>query len=151
MPRERAKLTEKEERILIQAQLMGLSTGSMIKIGNRLRALEKEREEIARINEDCQDYAWQKTSNGWLVTTPQKHQVEFSNRNRSKSHWNYYSVEWDITVSKPGTRFKSRSQKAKNIMVSYDWKAKLCPEKSKELYSCIKYCNSNKHEWSGNV
>jgi hypothetical protein len=53
MARGRAALTDKEERILIQAQLMGLSTASMVKIGNRLKALEQEREAMNHINDMC--------------------------------------------------------------------------------------------------
>jgi hypothetical protein len=141
MARERAKLTDKEERILIQAQLMGLSTGSMVKIGNRLRALEKERKDIAAINDVCQDYSWIEIKGGWAINTPDKYVVEFTNQTRSKNK-PWYQIDWDFAVKlyKPGTRFKPRYFKKKTISVSTEWKAKLCPANSKIVYALIRYC-----------
>jgi len=147
MARERAKLTDKEERILVQAQLMGLSTQSMVKIGNRLRALEKEREDIAAINQDCQGYSWQPIKDGWAITTPEKYIVEFTNQQRSKkSTW--YETRWDfnVKVHKPGTRFKTRYRKHKEVAVRDDWKAKLCPAKSKLVYGMVRFCHGLKYE-----
>ena len=45
MTRVRAKLTDKQERILVQAQLMGLTPRDMTQISNRVVALQKEAEE----------------------------------------------------------------------------------------------------------
>ena len=141
MARGRAALTDKEEKILIQAQLMGLSTASMVKIGNRLRALEKERDDIAEINNACQGYSWSEIKGGWAVVTPDKYTVEFTNQTRGRDSW--YQVNWnfDIKVYKPGTRFKPRTYKKKGINVSNDWKARLCPANSKVLYALIRYCS----------
>jgi len=147
MARERAKLTDKEERILVQAQLMGLSTRSMVKIGNRLKAIEKEREDIAAINEACQGYAWSEIKGGWSIITPDKYTVEFTNQQRSKnSSWYQTNWEFDVKVHKPGTRFKVRHLKKKQITVSDDWKAKLCPAKSKLVYGMIRYCSRLKYD-----
>lgn len=139
MARGRAALTEKEERILVQAQLMGLSTASMVKIGNRLRALEKEREEISRIDENCQGFTWDdnQTSEKFQVTSPDGYLVEATRGKRGNSRWDHYSWSYDIRVTKPGTRYKARVFKNKKLRCDYDWKKRLMPAKSKELYSLI--------------
>lgn len=145
--RGRAALTEKEERILIQSQLMGLTPSSMVKIGNRLKALEKEAQDIAEINEACQGFSWEVLKDetrkndkaGWVVTTPDNFKVKFV-RGKKKTRWGGYEVVWDLHVTKPGTRYKPRVLKDKSLHVDYDWRAKLCPANSKELYSCIRYC-----------
>jgi hypothetical protein len=141
MPRGRAALTEKEERILIQAQLMGLSTASMVKIGNRLKALEQEREAMDHINEMCQGYIWSENQNleKLKVTTPDGLEVEAVRGQKGRSHWGHYGWNYDITVTKPGTRFKARVYKSKELQCDYDWKKRLMPAKSKELYSLIRW------------
>jgi hypothetical protein len=141
MPRGRAALTEKEERILIQAQLMGLSTASMVKIGNRLKALEQEREAMDHINEMCQGYVWDDVQNleKLKVTTPDGLEVEAVRGQKGRSRWGHYGWNYDITVTKPGTRFKARVYKSKELQCDYDWKKKLMPAKSKELYSLIRW------------
>jgi len=149
MARGRAALTEKEERILIQAQLMGLSTASMVKIGNRLRALEQERDEIARIDETCQGFTWaeNQTSDRLSVTTSDGMVIEAVRGSRGKSHWNRFTWNYTIKVTKPGTRFKPRTYKNKELSCDYDWKKRLMPSKSKELYSLIRWVkNAMPHE-----
>lgn len=140
MARGRAALTDKEERILVQAQLMGLSTSSMVKIGNRLRALEQEREEIARIDESCQGFVWEDPKNSeHLSVTYDGYIIEATRGQRGKSRWDQFSWSYNIKVTKPGTRFKTRHYKNKELHCSYDWKKRLMPGKSKELYSLIRW------------
>ena len=55
MARERAKLSDKQERILVQCQLMGLTPSDMTQISNRLVALERERGFKADIAEAVAD------------------------------------------------------------------------------------------------
>ncbi len=145
MPRGRAALTDKEERILVQAQLMGLSTASMVKIGNRLKALEQEREEIARIDEACQGFTWteNQTADKLSVTTPDGMVIEAVRGVRGKSHWNKFTWNYTIRVTKPGTRFKPRNYKNKELSCDYDWKKRLMPAKSKELYSLILWAKNS--------
>jgi hypothetical protein len=141
MPRGRAALTDKEERILVQAQLMGLSTQSMVKIGNRLRALEQERETIALINETCQGYIWEEpdTTGNLKIITPDGHTINAVRGKKGSSHWHRYSWKYDITITKEGTRFKPRQYKDHDLHCDYDWKKRLMPGKSKELYSLIRW------------
>ncbi len=145
MPRTRASLTDKEEKILVQAQLMGLSTTSMVKIGNRLKALEKEREDIAYINDTIQGYSWpDKLSPEKLsVTTPDGYLVEAERGVKGNSRWDSFSWEYTIKVTKPGTRFKARTYKKKTLHCSYDWKKRLMPGSLKELYSLIRWCRNS--------
>jgi hypothetical protein len=145
MPRSRAALTDKEERILVQAQLMGLSTASMVKIGNRLRALEQERDEIARINDVCQGFTWTEKQSADLltVTTSDGTVVEAVRGPRGKTRWNQFSWTYTIKVSKPGTRFKTRTYKDRELMCDYDWKKRLMPAQSKELYALIRWVKNS--------
>ena len=145
MPRGRAALTEKEERILVQAQLMGLSTASMVKIGNRLRALEQERDEIARIDSDIQGFKFAESQNleQLIVETQDGLYVEAIRGKKGNSRWNTFSWDYTIRVSKPGTRYKTRVFKNRELRCDYDWKKRLMPAKSKELYSLIRWVKNS--------
>lgn len=146
MARGRAKLTEKQERILIQAQLMGLTPRDMQQISNRLIALQKEADEIKKIGETTQGYSWIKTSNGtWNVTTPDGYLCEFSKGSSGKRSYWERTKDYTVKVTKPGTAFKPRQMK-KGIGVRDEWIAKLCPEKSKELYALICWAQGLKWE-----
>ena len=146
MARGRAKLSDKQERILVQAQLMGLSAHDMQQIGNRLVALKKEADEIQRIGETTQGYTWTKTEkNTWNVKTPDGYLCEFSKGSRGKRSYWERNMDYEIKVTKPGTAFKPRQMK-KTIGIRDEWVARLCPEKSKELYALISWANSLKWE-----
>lgn len=142
MARERAKLTDKEEKILIQAQLMGLSTASMVKIGNRLRAIERESELRSEVENLASKFKLSKLDNGWLFIDETGHHYKFTDR---KLHYNARmswtankEIRWDVEIDKPGTRYKLRSLKAVKIYISPDYPAKLCPEKNKEVFAIMK-------------
>jgi hypothetical protein len=142
MPNNRALLTDKEERILVQAQLMGLSTSSMVKIGNRLRALEREREELANIDRDVSGYTWNMTNapKVIVITTSDGYEVTASATGKHKTTWLKHSTEYRITVSKPGTRFKTVSTTS-DLNISNEWKKKHMPGNNKQLYSLIRWTN----------
>jgi hypothetical protein len=150
MSRARAKLSEKEERILIQAQLMGLDTASMVRIGNRLRALDKEREVRASIDNMVQGITWEKLpdvkhKDCWkLINEDGKHFV-FTLTN-TDHQWSGHSFYWDITVNKPGTRFEERVIKKQRSSINRDIPKKLLPEKSTSLYSAIRHIKNT--NWS---
>jgi len=147
MPRTRAKLSDKQERILVQAQLMGLTARDMQQIGNRLIALQKEAEEIKKIGETTQGYSWTKTDKGtWNVQTPDGYLCEFSKGKRDgrRSYWER-RLSYQVKVSKPGTAFKTRSF-SKDIAVRNEWIARLCPSNSKELYAMICWAQGLKWE-----
>lgn len=147
MARGRAKLTEKQERILIQAQLMGLTPRDMQQISNRLIALQKEAEDKAEIAENISGYSWQERidetrkdeKGGWIVTTPDGYRVEAVRGKRGRSSWDSYHWDFNFTVSRPGTRMQVRKFSDKSIYIPYDWKKSLMPGQSKELYAIIKW------------
>ncbi len=148
MPRERAKLSDKQERILVQAQLMGLTARDMQQIGNRLIALQKEAEVRREIDNTCQGYTWEKIKETeWRITTPEGHIVESKKTGKVQSHWNSCSVEYDFKISKPGTRFKTRNFQKRGSSIDHEWKKKLMPAQSKELYSIIRWIEGTKWEW----
>lgn len=144
MARERAKLTDKEEKILVQAQLMGLTTSSMVKIGNRLKALEHEREVKAEIDNVTSQYLYKEKEGklGWEITTPDGHVWHFTNRHSKNRNvgWNYKkTITYNICLEKPGTRFQPRVSTNHELYISDDWgPAKFMPEKSKELYAMMR-------------
>ena len=148
MPLERKKLSDKQERILIQAQLMGLTPGDMQQISNRLIALQKEAEERSDIARRVEGFSWEKVNDrDWKITTSTGHLIETSRSTKGKSGWDHYSWDFDIKVTKPGTRFKPRYYKNKSVRVSTDWKKKLMPGESKELYAIIAWVRYNNPEW----
>lgn len=144
MARERVALTDKEEKILIQAQLMGLNTSSMVKIGNRLKALEREREQKANIDEVVSRFTYKQKSGklGWEITTQEGYVWHFTNRKYSTRNagWSYRkTIHYDIGLEKPGTRFHPKSKNHHELYIAEDWgPAKFMPEKSKELYAMMR-------------
>ena len=147
MARGRAKLTEKQERILVQAQLMGLTPRDMQQISNRLIALQNESEERVTVGEAIQGYSWTKDAKKqWSVTTPDGYVCEFTKGTKHRT--GYWDRSWDynVKVTKPGTAFKTRYLQKKQISVRDEWVAKLCPENSKELYGIIRWAHNLKRE-----
>lgn len=144
MPRGRAQLSDKQERILVQAQLMGLTARDMQQIGNRLVALKKEAEEKQLIADTIEGYTWIKDKdNRWTIITPEGYHCRFSKGARAKIFYWEATKEYQLTISKPGTAFQSRSHKKTSITIRSEWKAKFCPENSKELYSLIKFVDTH--------
>lgn len=144
MPRGRAQLSDKQERILVQAQLMGLTARDMQQIGNRLMALKREAEERQQVLTTIEGYSWNKDNDGrWTIITPEGYHCRFSKGARSKQFYWEATRDYHITVSKPGTAFQTRSHKKNNVVIRSEWKAKFCPENSKELYSLIKFVDTH--------
>jgi hypothetical protein len=141
MARERAKLTDKQERILVQCQLMGLTTRDMTQISNRLVALEKEHEFKAEISEVSTNKTWTKIDQGWLIVDSEGRRYECHKAKPSKrrqSYWDRDVYSWDINISGPDKRYKARSVSDVDVHIEFGITAKLCPENSKELYSLLK-------------
>lgn len=139
MARERAKLTDKQERILVQCQLMGLTPRDMQQISNRLIALEKEAEFIKEIQEVSQGKSWEKSKSGWRITVDGRIFDCTKIKNSRRVGWSWEtSTEWNVSISKPGTRFKPRNLSSVNVRSHDNIPAKLCPEKSKDLFGLVK-------------
>jgi len=143
MPRGRAKLTDKQEKILLQCQLMGLTTSDMVQISNRLQALDKERAFKSKVSEATAGFSWQeKTKNDFIVkdTDGKVYEVktfsEYTNSNFSYGRAQYANIK----ISKPGTRFKIREIKSYklNKYLEDDIIVSACPEGNKNLYRIMR-------------
>ena len=125
---------------MVQASLMGLTTADMIKIGNRMRALDEERRHRAEIDENIAGHQWKEIKGGWQITGLEGHVFDcVKQRKRNRNGWHGWEASWTITVNKPGTRYKTRTIKDRSLHIAYDWKKSMMPESSKELYALIKF------------
>ncbi len=147
MARERAKLTDKQERILVQCQLMGLTPRDMTQISNRLVALEKEREFLADIAEATANKTWTKTDKGWTIVDSNGRIYECrkaKRNNRHQSYWDRAVWAWDINISGKDKRFKSKQLSDITVHIDFGITSRICPENSKDLYSLLKGIKSGR-------
>lgn len=148
MARGRAQLSEKEERIMVQAQLMGLNTASMIRIGNRLRAIDEERRRLDEVGNEVSGFSWEKNPDTtcmkthWRITSRDGKIYTFVNTGKKERNWNSWTTVWDVSISKPGTRFKDRTLEKISLYYYKDIPKKMLPEGDRDLYAMI--CNINK-------
>lgn len=148
MTRGRAKLTDKQEKILLQAQLMGLEASDMTRIANRLVALKKEREEIERVDDVTRGYRWEKVIDDtskddrtwWKIFHPDGYLIEASNIKIKDRGWYSDTFVVDFRVTKPGTRYNLRTKKDQRISVDRNWTKRLMPEQNKVLFGIIRWC-----------
>lgn len=141
MARERAKLTDKQERILVQCQLMGLTTKDMTQISNRLVALEREARLRQEIGETTQGMSWTKIDKGWRITDSQGRIYDCRKGKPSKRHQSYWDRQvfvWNVEISGKDKRYKTKMVNEVSASIDYQITAKLCPENSKELYSLLR-------------
>ena len=149
MPRGRKPLTDKQERILVQCQLMGLTTADLVTISNRLKALDADREFRARVNEVSHGFTWTvKNKREFTLTDGAGHVYEV------KCYSDYTNRDWTmrgqdyakITVSKPGTRFKPKTVPDHRISEHWDKNevVSVCPEGSKYLYRVMRDIKSGR-------
>jgi hypothetical protein len=151
MARGRAKLTDKQEKILLQAQLMGLEAHDMTRIANRLVALKKEQEETERVNKDIDGYRWEKVIDDtskdnkvwWKIFHPDGYVIEATNIKAKDRGWYADSYNVDFRITKPGTRYNTRVKKDQRVSVDRDWTKRLMPEQDKILYSIVRWCKYN--------
>lgn len=140
MARERAKLTDKQERILVQCQLMGLTTRDMTQISNRLVALEREARQKQEIGEATQGMTWVKVDKGWRITDSHGRVYDCRKvkvNKRHQSYWDRQVYAWDVEISGKDKRYKTKNLKEVTVSIDYQITAKLCPENSKELYALL--------------
>lgn len=143
MPRGRRPLTDKQERILVQCQLMGLTTSDLVTISNRLKALDTEREFKAHVDIVVDGFTWTSKNKREFTVIDRAGQVYdvrvVSDYSQSSYHQqcHHFAI---INISKPGTRFKSR--KVDSHPLRGDWDvteiAGACPEGSKFIYRIVR-------------
>ena len=149
MARERAKLTEKQERILVQCQLMGMTTADMVKISNRLKALDLEKEHRADIADALTDMTWESTGkHKWTI----KHRngMVINCKRHVDNRSSYFDTDrhfWSFDLTKPTTRFKPRQLGNVSIYTDPQVRSSACPDGSRELYSLLKYIQNTKSNW----
>ena len=139
MARGRAQLSEKQERILIQCQLMGLTTKDMTQISNRLKSLDKEREFKVRVDEVTAGVTWKQNSKGhYLITTKDGFLYEcILKKVLGQSPWEKKD-QWTIKVSHPGTRMKEKIFNKENLYYTeYHEVVSACPNKDKRLFRLL--------------
>jgi len=136
MPRTRAQLTEKQERILVQCQLMGLTTHDMVQISNRLVALEKERQFKEKVAEVIVDKTWEKKGDGHYVIKHKTRSYECRLNKNNRNGYGFGSEAWKIKIT-----MKSGSTKDLDKIALYpheNEKASLCPDNDKRLFRLLR-------------
>lgn len=143
MARGRKQLSEKQERILIQCQLMGLTTADMVQISNRLRALDTERAFKARVDEFSQGFTYIEKSKREFTITDEggkiyevKVKTDYNRRNWTVSGNDYATVH----ITKPGTRFKPKTVSGHHLTNHWEDSeiAGQCPNGNKFLFRVMR-------------
>lgn len=149
MPRGRKPLSEKQERVLVQCQLMGLTTSDLVTISNRLKALDVEREFKSRVSEVTEGFTWNiKDKRNFTVTDRAGTVYE------CKCYADYSSKDWTmrgrdfakITITRPGTRQKPKIISDHRIVNPWNDPeiVSVCPEGSKYLYRVMRDIKSGR-------
>jgi hypothetical protein len=143
MPRERKALSDKQERILVQCQLMGMTTADLVTISNRLKALDMEREFKGRVSEVTHGFTWSvKKKKEFTITDSAGYVYDVKVRSDySRSSWNQQCHDFaEVTVTKPGTRFKAKTVTDHPLRESWDTVeiGSICPEGNKFLYRMMR-------------
>lgn len=151
MPRGRKKLTEKQERILLQCQLMGLTTADMVQISNRLRALDVERAFRARVDEFAQGFTFTEKSKREFTITDDSGKIyevkvksDYSRRSFTVTGNEYATVN----ITKPGTRFKPKTVSGHHLTGHWEDTeiAGVCPGGNKFIYRVMRDIKKGKFD-----
>jgi hypothetical protein len=143
MPRGRKQLTDKQERILVQCQLMGLKTSDLVTISNRLKALDMEREFKGRVSEVTHGFTWTvKKKRKFTITDSRGHVYEVDVKSDySRQSWSHQCHDYaNVTITKPGTRFTPRKfeKHALRDDLSSVEIGSVCPEGNRYLYRMMR-------------
>ena len=148
MARDRAKLTDKQERILVQCQLMGLTTADMVKISNRLRALDAEREYREEIADIVASHKVEAIPKGWRIISDTG--IVYSctkKRARSNSDWYNRGPNWvwDIDIfPKKGSKKPPRTVANHKVWINDTLTTRSCPEGDKQLFGLFRSIKNKK-------
>jgi hypothetical protein len=140
MARARAKLSDKLERIMVQSQLMGLTTADMVKIANRMRVLDAEREFKREVDEACNGMSWAKIDRMHYTITDRKgRHYDCVCKEVSRSGWGWERSEhWDVTITHPGTRMKPKTLTKETLYELSGEIVSACPDKDKRLWRLVR-------------
>ena len=139
MARKKTQLSEQEQKIIVQAQLMGLTVENMTRIANRLRAIEKEKHTTAWIQDTVTGVTWKDLSeevNGYV--TCEKWQVFDNNSDRSAIYTrNLGHYNWRVQTFKGDT--KQNEFRASIYEHTIKLYKRQCPEESPNLVLAINH------------
>lgn len=141
MPRGRAKLTDKQERILVQCQLMGLTTADMIQISNRLRALDKEKEFKQDVIDVLSGFTFEEKDKRHFVIIDSKGlKFEVSIYTERSNHFRHGSTDYaKIKITKSSDKFKPKEIKAHKVSKFRDDEiVSACPNGNKWIYRIMR-------------
>lgn len=142
MARGRAVLGEKLERIMVQSQLMGLTTADMIKIANRMRALELEREFIRDVDTVSAGKTFEKKSNLHYIIKDDSGHVYDCKGVRDYNGWQM-RTKWTIETT---YRKKTKVFKDQTLYDDAREVARVCPGGEKVVYRLMKQIHNKR--WS---
>ena len=145
----RKPLTDKEERVLAYAQLMGVEVSSMSRIANRMRAQAQEQENAQTVARVVGDYDWT------VIHSEHPHQVyEISSKStgwrwrcqgtgRGSSSWFNTGWQFEVTWTAPdGTVGKEMPVPSQ----PRDLQLRLMPERDRALYGLLRWINNQ--DWN---
>lgn len=139
---QRKPLTDKEQRVLVYAQLMGVEVASMSRIANRMRAQEQEQADINAVATVVSDYEWtvingvhpnqvyeiQNKSTGW--------QWHCQGTGRGSSSWFNTGWQFEVTWTAPdGTVGRDTPVPSQ----PRDLRLRLLPERDRALYGLLRW------------
>jgi hypothetical protein len=148
-PVKRKPLSDKEERVLAYAQLMGVEVSSMSRIANRMRAQALEQENARTVARVVDDYTWT------VISSEHPRQVyEISSKStgwqwhcqgtgRGSSSWFNVGWEFEVTWTAPnGTVGKEMPVPSQ----PRDLQLRLLPERDRALYGLIRWIRNQ--DWN---
>jgi hypothetical protein len=145
-PARRKPLSDKEERVLAYAQLMGVEVSSMSRIANRMRAQALEQENARTVAQVVDDYTWTVIHDRHVVGAHREvyeivskstgWQWHCQGTGRGSSSWFNVGWEFEVTWTAPdGTVGKEMPVPSQ----PRDLQLRLLPERDRALYGLIRW------------
>jgi hypothetical protein len=148
-PAKRKPLSDKEERVLAYAQLMGVEVASMSRIANRMRAQALEQENARTVARVVDDYTWTVIHDRHrydahrevyeIVSKSRGWQWHCQGTGRGSSSWFNVGWEFEVTWTAPdgtvGTGMTPVPSQPRDLQL------RLLPERDRALYGMIRWIN----------
>lgn len=141
---QRKPLTDKEQRVLVYAQLMGVEVASMSRIANRMRAQEQEQANVNCVATVVSDYEWT-VING--VHPTQVYEIlnkstgwQWHCRGTGRGSTSWFNDDWQFEVTwraPDGTVGRD----APSPSQPRDLRLRLLPERDRALYGLLRWIN----------
>lgn len=142
----RKPLTDKEERVLAYAQLMGVEVASMARIANRMRAQALEQENAQTAARVIAGYEWTVVSVGQpklrsvyeIRDTVTGWSWHCRGTGRGSSSWYHSGAQYEVTWTAPSGESHTETHDVSQVR---DMPLRLLPERDRALYSMIRDIN----------